>query len=225
MIHPSIANLFTDTTGKFLSKIGPASKWLLGRGRDSFHDNCVFVISPLSLANTRFEISNPTLVTFFCSLVESVFFGNRLPVFRILKPFHDLCQVVVLFLGPTINTASCSLGSYTITFATIRRHDIYSLRRRTSQLRMLRSDKLWRWLKTSYPSWWRGSSGTFFRLISHHCASRICSSNIPVLSNLSRLIGGSTWMGWLSRSRRGCCSPGWSVRRKRGSVSFLLVLT
>jgi hypothetical protein len=70
VIHPAITNLLADTAGETLGQVRPASKGLLRRSGDGLHDNGIFVIGPLTLADTWLQVANPALVAFLGTIVE-----------------------------------------------------------------------------------------------------------------------------------------------------------
>ena len=62
MVHPAIANLLADPSREALGQVRPPRERLLVRVGDHVHDNGVFVIGPLTLADTWLEVSDPALV-------------------------------------------------------------------------------------------------------------------------------------------------------------------
>lgn len=70
VVHPAITNLLSNTPRQTLREIRPSCKGLLVRVGNNVHNNGVFVIRPLTFADTRLQVANPALVAFFGAASE-----------------------------------------------------------------------------------------------------------------------------------------------------------
>ena len=116
VIDPTIPNLLPDSTRQSLRQVRPTRKRLLARRSHHFHDDGIFVIGPLPLADAGLEVANPALVAFLrtASVVSQeilekarnvpsssgMLFRNRFPVTRILILLHNISQALGLVLRP-----------------------------------------------------------------------------------------------------------------------------